>query len=244
MQSKTKYVFFHKSRKKNDIPLNMPILKINQIEIKREKSLKFLGVIIDENLNWKCHTDLLLNKISKNVGILYKASKLLNFKCLKNIYFALTHSYINYANIAWASSYKTGLKKIFLKQKHAVRIIFHENRLTHTRPLLKKLNALNVYQTNLYQVSSFMYQIKNGTIPKIFNNNFSAIEHSYPTRFASNSFQLPRSSKTSRFSITSRGPKLWNQFLTNDEKNSPTLTSFKRTLKNKILDFDNEIFYF
>ena len=242
--NKTKYVFFHKPRKKKNIPLNLPILKINQIEIKREQALKFLGVMIDENLNWKCHTDILLNKISKNVGILYKASKLLNFRCLKNIYFALIHSYINYANIAWASSYKTSLTKILLKQKHAVRIIFHKNRLTHTRPLLKELNALNVYQINLYQISSFMYQIKNGTIPKIFNNNFSAVEHSYTTRFALNSFQLPRSSNTSRFSIKLRGPKLWNQFLSKDEKNSPTLTAFKRTLKNKLLDFDNEMIYF
>ena len=168
--NKTKYVPIPQAKqKKNNIPLNLPILKINQIEIKREQSPKFLGVIVDENLNWKCHTDLLLNEISINVGILYKASKLLNFKCLKNIYFALIHSYINYANTALASSYKTGLKKILLKEKHAVRIIFHENQLTHTRPLLKKLNALNVYQINLYQVSSFMYQIKNGTIPKIFN---------------------------------------------------------------------------
>ena len=92
--NKTKYVFFHKPRKKKKIPLNLPILKINETEIKREHALKFLGVMVDENLNWKSHIDLLLNKISKNVGILYKASKLLNFRCLKSIYFALIHSYI------------------------------------------------------------------------------------------------------------------------------------------------------
>ena len=73
-----------------------------------------------------------------------------------------------------------------------------KNRLTHSRTLFKRLNALNVYQINLYQISAFMYQLKNGTIPKIFINNFSNVEHSYPTRFAANSFQLPRSSKTSK----------------------------------------------
>ena len=103
---KTKYVFFHKPRKKMIIPLNLPILKINETEIKRVQSIKFLGVIIDENLTWKNHIELLENKIAKNIGVLFKASKLLNITCLKNIYFALIHSYINYANIAWASSYK------------------------------------------------------------------------------------------------------------------------------------------
>ena len=140
--------------------------------------------------------------------------------------------------------YRRGLNRIFLKQKQAMRIIFHKDRLTHARPLMKKIKALNVYQINLYQITSFMYQVKNGTLPKIFNDNFSSVEHSYPTRFALNSFQLPRSLNTSRFSIISRGPKLWNEFLTTDEKNSSSLASFKSTLKNKILDFNNELIFF
>ena len=222
----------------------MPLLKINESVIKREQSIKFLGVIVDENLNWKNHIDLVHNKISKSVGILYRASKLLNLSCLKSIYFALIHSYINYANAAWASSPKTELNKILLKQKQAVRIIFHEDRLAHSRPLLKNLNALNVYQVNLYQVASFMYQMKHNTTPMIFNESFSNVDHSYPTRFATNSFQLPRSSRTSKFSITLRGPKLWNQFLNDEEKNIPTLSSFKYKLKSKILDFDNETIFF
>ena len=240
--TKTKYILFHKSRKK--IPLNLPSLKINDIEITREQSIKFLGVLIDENLTWRNHIDLLENKIAKNIGVLFKASKLLNINCLKNIYFALIHSYINYANIVWASSYQTGLKNIFLKQKQAVRIIFNKNRLTHSRPLMKSLNALNVYQINLYQISLFMYQVKNENVPKIFDSNFSSVDHSYSTRFSLNSFQLPRSLKTSKFSIMIRGPKIWNHFLTNEEKNNPKILSFKRNLKKKILNFDNELFYF
>ena len=189
--------------------------------------MKFLGVIIDENLSWKNHIELLESKIAKNIGVLYKSSKLLNTKCLKSIYFALIHSYINHANIAWGSSCRTGLKNILIKQKQASRIIFHKDRLTHARPLLKDLKALNVYQLNLYQVTSFMYQVKMGTVPKIFNNDFSSVDHSYSTRFALNSFQLPRSSKTSKFSILLRGPKLWNEFLNNNEKEILTLSSFK-----------------
>ena len=161
--------------------------------------------------------------------------------CLKNIYFSLIHSYINYANIAWASSFKTGLKKILLKQKQAVRIIFHKDRLTHSRPLMYKLNALNVYQINLYQVILFMYQVKNNVVPKIFNDNFPTVDHSYSTRFSINNFQFPRSSQTSRFSIILRGPKLWNEFLNNEDKNIPKLFTFKRNLKIKILNFNNVV---
>ena len=77
------------------------------------------------------------NKVSKYVGVLYKTSKLVNCKCLRSTYFSFIHSYINYANIAWAGTNKTKLKKLFGKQKQAARIIFNEVRFTHARPILK-----------------------------------------------------------------------------------------------------------
>ena len=48
----------------------------------------------------------------------------------------------------------------------------------------------------------------------------------------------------SKFSIIIRGPKIWNHFLTNEEKNNPKILSFKRNLKNKILNFYIDLFYF
>ena len=65
------------------------------------------------------------------------------------------------------------MKKVDMKlklkmQKYAVRTIFNEDRLCRTRPLLKTLNALNVYQLNIYQNLNFMHRLKNDNIPKIF----------------------------------------------------------------------------
>ena len=53
------------------------------------------------------HVELVENKISKSVGIHFKASRSLNSKSLQSIYFALVHPYINYANTAWANTNKT-----------------------------------------------------------------------------------------------------------------------------------------
>ena len=97
---KTKYVLFHKAKSKGNLPLVLPDLFINNVKIKSENSLKFLGVMIDENLTWKTYVELGENKISRSIGILFKASRSLNSKSLRSIYFALVHPYINYANIA------------------------------------------------------------------------------------------------------------------------------------------------
>ena len=48
---KTKYVLFHKAKSKDNLPLVLPDLFINDAKINRENSLKFLGVAIGENLD-------------------------------------------------------------------------------------------------------------------------------------------------------------------------------------------------
>ena len=69
----------------DSLPLQLPAMTFNNIEIKRESSVKFLGVIIDENLTWKNHIEVVENKISKNIIVLYRASHLLDFKNLKSL---------------------------------------------------------------------------------------------------------------------------------------------------------------
>ena len=73
---------------------------------------------------------------SKNIGLLYRAKHLLEEKSLKSIYFAYIHRYLNYANIAWVSTYRIKLKTIHFHQKHVARIVFNENKLTQSRPLI------------------------------------------------------------------------------------------------------------
>ena len=73
---KTRYTFFHKRSKKDDISFLVPKLNINNYEIKRAVSIKFLGVLFNENLTWKLHIKYTKNKISKNIDLLFKARPL------------------------------------------------------------------------------------------------------------------------------------------------------------------------
>ena len=51
----------------DSLPSQLPTTTFNNIETKRENSIIFLGVIIDENLTWKNHIEVVGNKISKNI---------------------------------------------------------------------------------------------------------------------------------------------------------------------------------
>ena len=41
---------YHKSTQKCKLPLALPILRIDNVELKRKASIKFVGVLLDENL--------------------------------------------------------------------------------------------------------------------------------------------------------------------------------------------------
>ena len=151
-----------------------------KIKIKRENSLKFLGVMINENLTWKTHIELVENKISKSAGILFKASRYLNSKSLRSIYFALVHPYINYANISWTSTNKTYLKRILGKQKQATRLMPSDDISIPSRPLMKELNILNAYQINILQHLLFMFKVKNSITRRVLNHVSLLIDHLYP----------------------------------------------------------------
>ena len=165
MLTKVKYLFFHKPSACDSIPLRLPTITFNSIEIKRESSVTFLGVIIDKNITWNKHIELVENKILKNIGILPRASHYLHKKSLKSIYFSFIHNYVNYCNMALTSASRTKLDKILKKQKHAVRIIYNKDKFTYLKPLMRDMKALNVYQTNIFQVLKFMYKSKHNLNP-------------------------------------------------------------------------------
>ena len=84
---KTKYSFFHKPSKKDNIPLRLPKLILNNYEIQREGSIRFLGVLLDQHVTCKEHIKLTENNIAKNIGILYKARPYIDKRTLLCLYY-------------------------------------------------------------------------------------------------------------------------------------------------------------
>ena len=129
--------------------------------------------------------------------------------------------------------------------KQAVRFVFNEDRLSHSRPLLRKINALNVYQINLYQHLNFMHKFNNQETPRIFNDLIKKPVHKYPTNFSKSNFCLKNVSLNStKYWISFRGPKLWNEILHKEEKELESYSLFQNIIKSKLLMIENETKYF
>ena len=86
-KDKTRFTFFHKFHDRDNLLLQLPVIKINNHKIKRPSSITFLGVIADEQLNWKDHLDIIENKLSKSLGLSHKTKQFFNAKAMKSLYF-------------------------------------------------------------------------------------------------------------------------------------------------------------
>ena len=79
----------------------------------------------------------------------------------------------------------------------------------------------------------------------MFNDVVKKPEHKNPITFSSLNNTLRKYSFTnSRFSISFRGPKLWNEILNKEDKWLESHTLFKKCVKLKLLDMENEYSYF
>lgn len=89
---KTNYILFQKRSQKKTIP---PVSIDGQL-IKQVNYTKYLGVTIDENLNWKEHIDQTCVKLSKLNGILYRVRHNLTTEAMISIYYTLCYTHLTY----------------------------------------------------------------------------------------------------------------------------------------------------
>ena len=129
------------------------------------------------------------------------------------MYFSF-HSYLNYANIAWASINKLNLLSLYHYQKHGINIIYHKDRFAHTKPFFKNSKVLTVYEINLFQVLYLIFKCKNRTAPFVFHNLYTLKPPKKYSFRTSNLLSVPlKRTKSGQFSIYFRGPYLCNQIL-------------------------------
>ena len=165
---------------------------------------KFLGVIIYENLSWKKHISIFGSKLSRAIGVLYKARSFINEKSRKRLYFSLIHSHLNYANIAWGRTHVSKLNKLHRLQKNTCKVVKCKGKYDSSGFLMKEMNGLNIFNMNLMQHLIFMYKFKNGQLPQNFLKYFRTSESErYNLRSnKSDSFYLPfKQSKFTEHSI-------------------------------------------
>jgi hypothetical protein len=74
-------------------------------------------VVIDSNLSWEKHIDRTCSKISCNIFIINRLSKIIDLNERKMLYYGLIYPFLSYGIVAWGHTAKANTKSIFALQK-------------------------------------------------------------------------------------------------------------------------------
>ena len=109
--AKTNFIIFNAKRTTSCNDINK--LDIGNEAINRVTCTKFLGIYIDEDLEWTKSIDHVANKISSGCYAIRSAKHLLSAQNLRSLYFSLVHSHLTYGNMVWGSAYQFKLTRLF-----------------------------------------------------------------------------------------------------------------------------------
>ena len=113
-------MIFHRSRIKwdtdNTSDSTLEIIMDNSI-LTKTACLKYLGVIVDQKLNLIEHNSFVKNKISKGIGIMYKARRHLDKKSLLKLYYSYIYPHLTYCIEVRGCAAKSHLQSLFILQK-------------------------------------------------------------------------------------------------------------------------------
>ena len=165
--SKTDILLFKSNKKK--ITRQMKF-KVDGHKIDISKTTKYLGVIIDENLNWKEHINQLTIKLSHAIGMLSKMRYYVPESTLFSLYHALFASHMTYGCQVWFQAANTITKQVQLLQNKMLRIINFKNKFTHANNLYKSAKILKIADyVNMLNIL-FTYDSLKSKLPKTFEN--------------------------------------------------------------------------
>ena len=210
-------------------------LQIDGKVIEQVCETKFLGVIIDNKLNWKTHILHVKNKLNKCISVMYKASQLLETDSLRTLYCSLYLPYLSYCCEIWGTTYKQAIDCIVKSQKRAIRIVCKARKCTHTNELFLMLKVLKFHDLINYKVALIMYKARNGCLPTNVQKYFAVTGNHYNLRRKDNFKKVHIRTTKKSHCISVYGVKLYNN-LSVELKSSKNIYRFKSQYKQKVFN--------
>lgn len=198
---KTKYIAFSITNANRPDFHTINITNVGD-DIKQTDCIKYLGVVIDQNIKWDNHIDYLTTKVRKLIYKFYQIREILSKKIMILVYKALAESLFRYGILVWGGLYSNALKKLNVIQNYILKIIFSKNNMYPTR-LLYSVEISNI--RSLYIHSVCVYTFKKNELKSYTANK-------YGTRSTERKLlEIPPSNKrvNQRF-VTYLAPKFYN----------------------------------
>lgn len=229
--NKTKCMIVTTQHKYNLIDKNVINIQIYGETIELVEEFKYLGFMLDNQLNLKKHFHYIYNKISKKIFFFTRISRSLTFQTSITVYNTIIKPHFDYCSSLLFLLDANSISSLQKLQNRGMRVLLRCNRHTSIMSMLQVLDWLSVKDRLFYNSMIFIYKLISGKLPTYFNQ-FVVYQneiHDYPTRGNMN-FYVARTNYTrSMNSLFHKGLREYNE-LPRDIKNSSSIVQFKRSL--------------
>ena len=209
--------------------------------VRQVSSVKYLGVSLNQCLDFTDHVTGLLNTCANRLKFLYRNAAFLDFECRRILCNSLLQPYIDYCCSSWYSSISQLLRnRLDTLQRRMIRFVLSKDPLYHVLPEdFERLSWLSIpNRVSLFKLNH-VFKIRMGKAPRYLCSNFQQISdsHMYNTRRSSFDFHISKELSCSTRTFAFTAVKLWNglpQFL----KELSTYQTFKSRLKEYLMSLN------
>lgn len=185
---KTSYIIFKQKNKSVNNNLN---ININNIVLEKVSSIKYLGLLIDENLNWSLHLNKISDKVVSMLSALYRSRDYLSNKSKFQIYNAFFLTHFRYLLPVWGMCGEVNFNKAQILQNKILKILFNFDWLTSTNTIYLNLNLNKLRVILEIEQCKLVYKIINNLQKSNINITFYHDVHDHRTRSLNNVYQVP-----------------------------------------------------
>ena len=219
----------HKSLAHSDIRVDP---KIREREIEIRSKAKYLGVLLDENLNWREHIRTVSAKASRAVGFLKYSKQYLSLTAVKILYTIIVEPHFQYCCSVWGCCNATEIQLLQKLQNRAARIVTNSSFDAVIKPMFESLGWKTIQQLMDRQSKIVTFKFLKSLAPKylceLFNRNSAC--SSGNLRNTNTDVWLPRKNTViGQKAFSFRGANIWNS-LSTKAKLAPSLYKFKENL--------------
>ena len=120
--------------------------RISGQRMQPKSSAKYLGLVIDEFLNWKTGFTILRAKLERSTDLLAKLRYFVSANLIRTVYFAIFDSYLCYGCQVWEQNKNASSNESSRLQDKVLRVISFKDGNTAAGPLYneKKIRLFNI----------------------------------------------------------------------------------------------------
>jgi len=161
------------SQKKNTI--SDPKIEIDGILIEKVSEIKYLGIIVDERLNFNKNSENIVKKLNKKLGFLRRQGSKMDEASRILYYKSLVQPHLDYCSFLLNMSDKSFMDSIQKIQNKFIRAIKMKKRMENHDLVRKEINIVNISMRININVMKTFNRIINKNLPLELNKRITLV---------------------------------------------------------------------